>query len=115
MKQSDYPRLKKELTLILPIYQVNAWKTMHVSHQDMSDIVLLMLKERLIKRTLTKFKGSRTYLLESLNHKPQKVKDFGSLLAGQMFSPCTGCVLDCLPSHCNKLTTWVTEHTNRKI
>lgn len=115
MKQLDYPRLKKELTLLLPIHQTKAWNVMHISHQDMSDIVLLMLKEGLIKRTPTKFKGSRTYLLESLNHKPHKIKNFDHLLAGRTFSPCAGCTIDCKPSHCNKLTVWVTEPEKNKV
>lgn len=115
MKNSDYPRLKTILTALLPIHQVKAWNVMQISHQDLSDVVLIMLKEGLIKRTPTKFKGSHTYLLESLNHKPQKIKDFSPMISGMSFSPCAGCAQDCLPAHCAKLTSWVTNTQMEKI
>lgn len=105
MKQSDYPRLKNELTSILPIYQTDAWKLMQISHQDMSDIVKLMLSENLIKRMPAKTKGRYTYLLEP-NHQKKK-KDYSSMIAGQIFAPCTGCSIDCSPVHCVKLTQWI--------
>ncbi len=105
MKKADYPRLKNELTLILPIHQTDAWKLMCVSHQDMSDIVKQMIDEKLIKRTPAKVKGQRTYFIESMSH-GYTTKDFSPLLAGQ-FSPCTGCGLDCQPIYCQKLTSWV--------
>ncbi len=114
MKQSDYPRLKNELTLILPIHQKEAWTQMHISHQDMSDVVILMEKEGLITRTKSKFKGSQTYFIE-LRHKKQK-KNFSSLISGTIFSPCTGCKSpDCFPTDCDKLISWVAEPLMEKL
>lgn len=101
MKQADYPRLKKELALILPIHQANAWKRMNISHQDMSDIVKLMVSEHLIKRTPVKLNGQKTYLIE------KKKKDYSPMIVGHAFAPCTGCSADCSPVNCVRLTHWV--------
>jgi hypothetical protein len=51
--------------------------------------------------------GSRTFLIKSLEKKEQLVKDFKLLLIRDMFSPCTGCTLECIPEQCIPLSEWV--------
>ncbi len=134
MKKADYPKLRDEVLTILPVHQKDAWKIMRISHQDISDVVKLMIDEKLIKRTVVSKNKQRTYLIELLNTKTtkslhtkiiesrihkkkillpkaqkQKKRDFSFLLVNGLFSPCAGCisVSDCSPITCDNLTNWV--------
>lgn len=131
MKKADYPRLKDEVLKMLPVHQQDVWKIMHISHQDMSDVMKLLIEEKLIKRTPVTKNRQRTYLIELLNpkiklptpkiiksrihkkksssqkSKKQEKNDFSSLLVGGLFSPCTGCVKDCKPTDCESIMDWV--------
>ena len=106
MKVKEIPVLKQRVLDILPITQAEMWKVLGINHRDGSQLVGIMVKENLIKKT----KADKTYLLESINgHENIKKKkaDFNALLSKDKFSPCCGCELECDPGECRKLTDWI--------
>jgi len=108
MKSKDIPVFEKRILEMLPVKQVDVWKTLGISSQDGADIVEIMIKEKLVKRS--PLKASRTYLIDHYNNngcvKP-KSNPFGALLSGNQFSPCTGCQAECRPESCRSLGSWV--------
>lgn len=105
MKVKDVPILKQRVLDMLPITQSDMWKKLGINHRDGSQLIGIMMKENLIKRT----KADRTYLLENANghEKKEKKADLNVLLSKGKFSPCCGCDLECDPGHCQKLTEWI--------
>ncbi|MDK2891842.1 Lrp/AsnC family transcriptional regulator [Methanohalophilus sp.] len=86
------------------IYQNALWKELDIDSRKCSRIVAKLLKEGKITREKATVNGSNTYLIRATS--PEK-KNFKLLLAGNMFSPCTGCRLACQPESCEALTEWI--------
>jgi len=108
MKIKDIPRLKQQVMSILPITQAEMWKALGINSKDGSELIGYMLNERLIKRTIIKIGSRRTFLLESANGNGHAKRiDYSVLLSGDKFSPCCGCVEDCVPANCRQLAEWV--------
>lgn len=102
MKIKDIPGLREEVLKMLPITQTEMWKTLGIGHRDGAELIGIMVKENLIKRTKIK----NTFLLESANGKKPKIS-FSILLSASRFSPCYGCEKECMPASCMQLTEWV--------
>ena len=49
--------------------------------------------------------GIRTYRLHCAEK--SKGKRFRSLMAIDLFEPCAGCIEECEPEHCAKLSEWI--------
>jgi len=94
----DY--LKKKVLEILPITQVNMWKTLGISDRDGSNLVNIMLEEKLITRK----KQNRSFLLEGVDIKRKKDKNkvdyMATLSRKNRFAPCCGCALECDATMC---------------
>ena len=108
MKVKDIPILKQRLLDMLPITQADMWKALGINHRDGSQLVSIMMKENLVKKT----KADKTYLLESVNghekkEKKKKKTGFSALLSKDKFAPCCGCEVECDPTYCQKLTDWI--------
>lgn len=89
------------------ILQSELWKKAKIDSSKCSRIVAKLENEGKISREPYSNNGSRTYLIKSLEKKEQLAKDFKLLLIGDMFSPCTGCTLECIPEQCIPLSEWV--------
>ena len=108
MKIKDIPRLKQQVMSILPITQAEMWKALGINSKDGSELIGYMLNERLIKRTIIKIEGKRTFLLEHRNgNGHSKQTDYSVLLSGNKFSPCSRCEKECVPANCNQLAKWI--------
>ncbi len=104
MKIKDIPRLEEQVMSMLPVTQTEIWKTLGIGHRDGAELIGIMVKENLIKRT----KIERTFLLERRNGNGHSKKtDYSALLSEGKFSPCSGCEKDCVPAYCEQLTGWV--------
>ena len=64
-------------------------------------------KDGLITREQDSSKGTKTYLIKPVIKKENKAKNFNLLLIKDLFSPCTGCSLECIPENCLNLSEWV--------
>jgi Lrp/AsnC family leucine-responsive transcriptional regulator len=85
--------------------QSDLWKILKIDSRKCSRIVAKLLKENLITREVEAADGVRTYRLfyaESAND-----RRFCSLLAEESFEPCAGCIEECIPEHCAKLSEWI--------
>lgn len=90
------------------ILQNELWKKADIDRRKCSRIVDKLEKEGKIVREAETSKGTRTYRIMLAGAKePEKVRDFKPLLAGNMFAPCTGCALECIPETCQPLSEWV--------
>ena len=89
------------------ILQNELWKTANIDSSKCSRIVAKLEKEGLITREHDSSRGSKTYLIKSMEKKEEKVKNYKLLLIEDIFSPCTGCSLECIPEHCIPLSEWV--------
>lgn len=102
---------EKILNLILSrkngILQNELWKTAKIDSSKCSRIVAKLEKEGLITREQNSSRGSKTYLIKAVSKKKEKEKNFRLLLTGNVFSPCTGCPLECIPESCAPLSEWV--------
>lgn len=115
MKLKDIPILEQRVLAILPISQGEMWKTLGISSQDGADLVEVMLKDKLIKRTQIKeSKNRQRYMLEHFNgngklrHKKKAGNKYAALIHNGQFSPCAGCQVDpCQPHVCAPLDEWV--------
>ena len=85
------------------ILQNELWKKAKIDSSKCSRIVARLEKEGKISRE----PSDRTYLIKYLQEKKEKIKNFKLLLIGDMFSPCTGCALECVPEQCVTLSEWV--------
>ena|SRR3970282_1999382 len=88
------------------ILQNELWKTAKIDSSKCSRIVAKLEKEGKISREHAD-KGSKTFLIRYISEKKEKTKNFKLLLIGDMFSPCTGCSLECVPEKCIPLSEWV--------
>jgi len=89
------------------ILQNELWKTAKIDSSKCSRIVAKFEKDGLISREQDLSKGSKTYLIKSIEKKEEKVKNYKLLLIEDIFSPCTGCSIECVPEQCIRLSEWV--------
>ncbi len=85
------------------ILQNELWKAAKIDSSKCSRILARLEKEGKISRE----PSDRTYLIKLAKEKKEKTKNFRLLLIGDMFSPCTGCALECVPEQCATLSDWV--------
>jgi len=93
------------------VYQNTLWKKLDIDSRKCSRIVKKLLDKKLIIRESAVSNGARTYLLKA---KEEAKEVYDLLLAGEMFSACTGCEVECHPEHCGKLTEWVSHLTREE-
>ncbi len=96
------------------ILQNELWKKAEIDRRKCSRIVDKLEKEGKIVREEETNKGTRTYRIRFTQKKEEKLKNFELLLVKDMFSPCTGCTLECIPEACAPLSEWVFYLTNEK-
>ena len=87
------------------VLQSDLWKVMKIDSRKCSRIVAKLIKENLITREEEAVEGIRTYRLHS-SEKP-RIGRFKPLLAMDCFEPCAGCIEECVPKHCAKLSEWI--------
>ncbi len=85
------------------ILQNELWKAAKIDSSKCSRILARLEKEGKISRE----PSDRTYIIKYAKEKKEKTKDFRLLLIGDIFSPCTGCALECVPEQCVTLSEWV--------
>jgi hypothetical protein len=87
------------------ILQSDLWKALKIDSRKCSRIVAKLLSESFITREVESSDGIRTYRL----HYAERSNSgrFGSLLAVDVFEPCAGCIEECTPEHCAKLSEWI--------
>lgn len=95
------------------ILQNELWKTAKIDRRKCSRIIDKLEKERKIIREQESDKGSRTYRIKFIEKK-EITKDFKLLLVGEMFDPCAGCILECIPEDCIPLSEWVSFLANEE-
>ncbi len=88
------------------ILQSEIWKITNIDRRKCSRIVDKLMKKGLITREPEISNGSRTYRIRYVEKKGLN-KNFRLLIAGGKFSPCTGCMTECLPEECPHLSEWV--------
>lgn len=88
------------------VLQSNLWKALGIDSRKCSRIVAKLLKDRLITREVESADGIRTYRL-SFAEKVSHPRRFSPLLAHGIFEPCAGCIDECSPEHCPRLSEWV--------
>jgi Lrp/AsnC family leucine-responsive transcriptional regulator len=88
------------------ILQSDLRKTMEIDSKKCSRFVSKLMKKHLIRREPELADGRNTFRLYSLEFAGPANKH-KKLLAKGMFSPCTGCTLDCFPEICYLLNDWV--------
>ena len=89
------------------ILQNELWKTAKIDSSKCSRIVAKLEKEGQITRESDSSKGSKTFLIKYIEKKQEKVRNFKLLMVQDMFSPCTGCSLECVPEQCIPMSEWV--------
>src|SRR5659263_86315 len=82
------------------ILQNELWKTAKIDSSKCSRIVSKLEKDGLISREQDSSKGSKTYLIKSIEKKQEKVKNYKLLLIAAISSPCTGFSIECVPEQC---------------
>ncbi len=87
------------------VLQSDLWKALSIDSRKCSRIVAKLLKDNLINRELETVEGIRTYRLSCVEK--CRSRRFGSLLAMNSFEPCAGCIEECAPEHCAKLSEWI--------
>ncbi|MCZ7393302.1 MAG: MarR family transcriptional regulator [Candidatus Methanoperedens sp.] len=85
------------------ILQNELWKKAKIDSSKCSRILARLEKEGKISRE----PSDRTFIIKYLQEKKEKIKNFKLLLIDDMFSPCTGCALECIPEQCIRLSEWV--------
>lgn len=85
--------------------QSDLWKILKIDSRKCSRIVARLLKDNLITRQIESVEGIRTYRLYCAEK--SKSRRFDPLLAQDAFEPCAGCIEDCIPEHCAKLSEWI--------
>ncbi len=88
------------------ILQSELWKKAEIDRRKCSRIIEKLEKEGKIIRQPESDKGTRTYRI-SYVEKKEITRDFRLLIVGDIFDPCAGCVLECVPEHCIPLSDWV--------
>ncbi|HWQ18904.1 MAG TPA: Lrp/AsnC family transcriptional regulator [Methanotrichaceae archaeon] len=87
------------------VLQSDLWKALLIDSRKCSRIVAKLLKENLITREIESVDGIRTYRLYYADRTP--IRRFQPLLAVDIFEPCAGCIEECSPEHCAKLSEWI--------
>jgi DNA-binding MarR family transcriptional regulator len=87
------------------VLQSHLWKSLKIDSRKCSRIVAKLLKENLITREVESADGARTYRLCSAQK--SRSRRFKPLLAEDCFEPCAGCLEECVPKHCAKLSEWI--------
>lgn len=87
------------------VLQSDLWKALEIDSRKCSRIVAKLLKEGLITREIETVEGIRTYRLQCADK--SKSRRFKSLMAVDIFEPCAGCIEECEPEHCAKLSEWI--------
>lgn len=86
------------------VFQNIIWKELDIDSRKCSRIIKKLLDKDLIIREVGVSNGARTYLLKAKEEVKEK---YDLLLAGEMFSSCTGCTFDCEPEYCGRLSEWI--------
>jgi Lrp/AsnC family leucine-responsive transcriptional regulator len=87
------------------VLQSDLWKALKIDSRKCSRIVAKLLKENLITREGESVEGIRTYRLYYADK--SNSRRFKSLMAVEIFEPCAGCIEECVPEHCAKLSEWI--------
>lgn len=87
------------------VLQSDLWKALKIDSRKCSRIVAKLLKENLITREGESVEGIRTYRLYYADK--GNSRRFRSLMAVEIFEPCAGCIEECVPEHCAKLSEWI--------
>ncbi len=87
------------------VLQSDLWKALKIDSRKCSRIVAKLMKENLITRQLETIDGIRTYRLFYADK--SNSKRFKSLMPVLIFEPCAGCIEECEPEHCAKLSEWI--------
>jgi Lrp/AsnC family leucine-responsive transcriptional regulator len=87
------------------VLQSDLWKALRIDSRKCSRIVAKLMKENLITRQLESINGIRTYRLCYADK--SNIRRFKSLMPVQIFEPCAGCIEECEPEHCAKLSEWI--------
>jgi hypothetical protein len=67
--------------------------------------VAKLLKDRFITREVESIDGIRTYRLFCVSR--PSGRRFDPLMALDAFEPCAGCIEECVPEHCARLSEWI--------
>lgn len=86
------------------VFQNVIWKELKIDSRKCSRIIKKLLDKDLIVREVGVSNGARTYLLKAKEEVKEK---YDLLLAGTLFSACTGCTGDCQPEYCGRLSEWI--------
>ena len=86
------------------VFQNVIWKELDIDSRKCSRIIKKLLDKDLIIREVGVSNGARTYLLKAKEEVKEK---YDLLLAGTLFSACTGCTGDCQPEYCGRLSEWI--------
>ncbi len=86
------------------VFQNVIWKELNIDSRKCSRIIKKLLDKDLIIREVGVSNGARTYLLKAKEEVKEK---YDLLLAGALFSACTGCTGDCQPEYCGRLSEWI--------
>jgi len=87
------------------VLQSDLWKVLKIDSRKCSRIVAKLLKDNLITREVQSADGIRTYRLYYAEK--TRGRRFDPLLAVNSFEPCAGCIEECVPEHCAKLSEWI--------
>ncbi len=87
------------------VLQSDLWKALKIDSRKCSRIVAKLLKDNLITREGESVDGIRTYRLYYADK--GNSRRFRSLMAVEIFEPCAGCIEECVPEHCAKLSEWI--------
>jgi DNA-binding Lrp family transcriptional regulator len=87
------------------VLQSELWKALGIDSRKCSRLVARLLKENLIRRERESVDGVRTYRL--VYDVMPKENRFQSLIAGEIFEPCAGCIAECVPEQCMELSEWI--------
>jgi len=101
LEEETYDIIKKHTE---GIFQNVIWKELQIDSRKCSRIIKKLLDKDLIIREVGVSNGARTYLLRAKEEIKEK---YDLLLAGDLFSACTGCTCDCEPEYCGKLSEWI--------
>lgn len=88
------------------ILQSEIWKLMEIDSRKCSRAINKLLKEHLVRREPELADGRNTFRIFSVQSDEPSDRH-KKLLAGTMFSPCTGCTLECIPETCYQLDEWI--------
>jgi DNA-binding MarR family transcriptional regulator len=101
LEEEAYDIIKKHTE---GVFQNVIWKELQIDSRKCSRIIKKLLDKDLIIREVGVSNGARTYLLRAKEEIKEK---YDLLLAGDLFSACTGCTCDCEPEYCGKLSEWI--------